>query len=95
MLQDDRDTVEALRSGSNRATITAARHYSTPPARRVEVITPAGTHIFSPRDRLWVRCAAKPEPRPVTELRPGDLVAFLGRVVAVRSVTDDGERRES
>jgi hypothetical protein len=46
----------------------------------VLLTTRGGTHTFMPYDRLWVSGVS----RPVTEWRPGDLVAFLGRVVAVR-----------
>ncbi len=46
----------------------------------VLLTTRSGTHTFMPHDRLWVSGVS----RPVTELRPGDLVAFLGRVLAVR-----------
>src|SRR5437764_8512248 len=57
------------------------------PPKREEVValtTKTGTHTFRSFDRLWVQG----EPRPVNTLHPGDLVAFLGRVLSVRLVTE-------
>jgi hypothetical protein len=54
----------------------------------VGLTTKAGTYSFTTRDRLWVQGDTGRESRPVTEVRPGDLVAFLGRVLSVRFVTE-------
>ncbi len=54
----------------------------------VAVTTKAGTHIFAARDRLWISAdVSASQPRAVTDVRAGDLVAFLGRVLAVQRVT--------
>lgn len=45
----------------------------------------AGIHTFTPRDRLWVSGRSQ----PAIEVRPGDLVAFLGRILAVQFLADD------
>jgi hypothetical protein len=58
----------------------------------VALTTRAGTHIFTPRDRLWVLDGSDSISRPVVELRPGDLIAFLGRVKAVRLVANGTAR---
>jgi hypothetical protein len=68
-----------MTAGSEPVKATAANHGTA-----VVLTTRAGTHSFAPRDRLWVSGVS----RPVAEVRPGDLVAFLGRVLAVRLVTE-------
>ena len=58
----------------------------------VALTTRAGTHTFTGRDRLWVQGPSTRESRPATEVRPGDLVAFLGRVLSARLMTEEGPK---
>jgi hypothetical protein len=50
----------------------------------IALTTKAGIHVFTRRDRLWVEGKS----RPVTDVCPGDLVAFLGRVLSVHRVSE-------
>ena len=55
------------------------------PSASIVITSKAGTHRFTVRDRLWVSGISL----PVTEVRPGDLVAFLGRILAVQFEMED------
>ena len=101
MLQDDSSALD-LRSDREPASAPGTRTDRCAPRRarttgeqsstqRIEVMTHHGTHRFTDRDRLWVRGTTKSESRPAAELRAGDLVAFLGRLVAVRIVQGDDQ----
>ncbi len=55
----------------------------------ITLATRGGTHTFAARDRLRVQDASTREWRAASEIRPGDLIAFLGRVLSVRVMTDE------
>ena len=65
---------------SERVDASAAGYSAT-----IVLTSKAGTHTFTARDRLWVSGRSQ----PAIEVRPGDLVAFLGRILAVQFVAND------